>query len=453
MTRFPTMLAPLLGAVALGALSGSGDPVRADVGAAMQAYERQEYATAAEEFQRLAEQGDPQAQHMLGRMYARGQGVVQDYVRAHMWLNLAAAGAIPDATDARSQLEQRMTPDQVAEAQQLARDFQAQMPARDVAGEALFDEPELTSREVMSGIQQALNERGYDAGPTDGVLGPKTRSAIEDYQADAGLQVTGRPSEALVERLGIDVAGDFAAPGPTVAAPGPEQASDTWPWRRLIVRDNFEDGNYTEDPSWTVAAGEFLVGRNNNLRSVHQIPTAEEDSGETQEPDFGQIATAVLGAVLQGALGGDGLGRAPGRGDAAEIYLSEAIPSGFAIEFDLRALEATGAIALGPYRGADRGGGYRLAWIGRDQPRLELHDLDAESSEPLASYSDPGLADGGVHRFVWTRTPQGRMEVRYDGEPVMSVDAPADGEGFDGFTLRNLGGEYALHRIAIYGAG
>jgi hypothetical protein len=45
------------------------------------------------------------------------------------------------------------------------------------------------------------------------------------------------------------------------------------------------------------------------------------------------------------------------------------------------------------------------------------------------------------------------MEVRYDGEPVMSVDAPADGEGFDGFTLRNLGGEYALHRIAIYGAG
>ncbi|MFN2150265.1 MAG: SEL1-like repeat protein, partial [Anaerolineales bacterium] len=31
------------------------------------------------------------AQYNLGLMYSKGRGVPQDYVKAHMWLNLAAA--------------------------------------------------------------------------------------------------------------------------------------------------------------------------------------------------------------------------------------------------------------------------------------------------------------------------------------------------------------------------
>jgi TPR repeat protein len=34
-------------------------------------------------------------------MYAKGQGVPKDLVRAHMWLNLAAAQGLADAADAR----------------------------------------------------------------------------------------------------------------------------------------------------------------------------------------------------------------------------------------------------------------------------------------------------------------------------------------------------------------
>jgi TPR repeat protein len=39
----------------------------------------------------LADQGNADAQNNLGRMYANGQGVPRDYVRAHMWLNLAVS--------------------------------------------------------------------------------------------------------------------------------------------------------------------------------------------------------------------------------------------------------------------------------------------------------------------------------------------------------------------------
>jgi uncharacterized protein len=38
-----------------------------------------------------ADQGQPDAQNNLGHFYRTGQGVPQDYVQAHMWLNLTAS--------------------------------------------------------------------------------------------------------------------------------------------------------------------------------------------------------------------------------------------------------------------------------------------------------------------------------------------------------------------------
>ena len=56
-------------------------------------------------------------------MYDNGRGVLQDYVRAHMWYNLAAAQGNKPATKNRDLLAKRMTPAQIAEAQKLAREW------------------------------------------------------------------------------------------------------------------------------------------------------------------------------------------------------------------------------------------------------------------------------------------------------------------------------------------
>ena len=55
-------------------------------------------------------------------MYANGQGVPQDYVLAHMWFNLAAAQGNEDGKKNRDIVAKRMTSEQIAEAQKLARD-------------------------------------------------------------------------------------------------------------------------------------------------------------------------------------------------------------------------------------------------------------------------------------------------------------------------------------------
>jgi lytic murein transglycosylase len=51
-------------------------------------------------------------------------------------------------------------------------------------------------------LQQRLTAKGYDTGGTSGVIGPKSRQAITDYQSSIGLPATGDPSPALLARLG-----------------------------------------------------------------------------------------------------------------------------------------------------------------------------------------------------------------------------------------------------------
>lgn len=50
-------------------------------------------------------------------------------------------------------------------------------------------------------MQRRLTAAGYDTGGTDGVIGAKTRAAIEAFQRARGLAVTGEPSLALLAML------------------------------------------------------------------------------------------------------------------------------------------------------------------------------------------------------------------------------------------------------------
>jgi TPR repeat protein len=83
----------------------------------------QDYVEAARYYRQAAERGNRQAQYNLGSLYEKGQGVPQDEVQALMWYNLAATLGDAQAKTARDRISVWMTPDQVAEAQRLAREF------------------------------------------------------------------------------------------------------------------------------------------------------------------------------------------------------------------------------------------------------------------------------------------------------------------------------------------
>ncbi len=50
---------------------------------------------------------------------------------------------------------------------------------------------------LVADTQGSLAQLGYDPGPADGLMGPRTEAAIREYQLDHGLLVDGRPSNEL----------------------------------------------------------------------------------------------------------------------------------------------------------------------------------------------------------------------------------------------------------------
>lgn len=91
----------------------------------------QDYCEAARLFRLAASQGEVPAQARLGHVYSSGQGVARDYVLAYMWLSLAGEEGSPGAREA---VAAKMTPQQIAEAQRLAREWKP-TPATGSTGE------------------------------------------------------------------------------------------------------------------------------------------------------------------------------------------------------------------------------------------------------------------------------------------------------------------------------
>ncbi|MDZ7854070.1 MAG: peptidoglycan-binding protein [Halomonas sp.] len=271
----------------------------ADYAGAMRNYERQQYREAIQEFRELARGEDADAQYMLGRMHEAGNGTPQNFVEAHKWYNLAASRGHRHAAEARNAVAERMTTQQIAEAQRAARGWRPETasssqstPASTQATTASRPAIEtLSDRQGVAEIQRELNRLGYDAGPADGLMGSRTRSAIRQYQTDAGLAVNGHATSDLLKRLR-----QTERQEQEVAAPAQPQPTAS---PRVALQDDFSDGDYRRNPAWTVLSGRFSVDRD-GLRTVVEIPDENASTTPSLRSDRPEdIGLAMLQLILE----------------------------------------------------------------------------------------------------------------------------------------------------------
>ncbi len=83
----------------------------------------------------------------------------------------------------------------------------------------------LPDRNLVVMIQSHLRDRGLNVGRLDGVMGPRTRTAIVTYQRDHGLTTDGIPSQGLLDSLRSTAGAQRKTATVGVAPPAPEVTS------------------------------------------------------------------------------------------------------------------------------------------------------------------------------------------------------------------------------------
>ncbi|MDE0811916.1 MAG: SEL1-like repeat protein, partial [Alphaproteobacteria bacterium] len=173
-----------------------------------------------------AEQLHPLAQYNLGIFYLQGRGIPLSYVEAAGWFKAASNQGVARATYNLAVLTEDGlgVPKDMKKA--LALYEKASSSGHDKAtnrlvllrdtgvldtARATFEETADTYAEVgstgttVANIQSFLRISGIYEGRLDGIVGPKTRAAIREYQRRDGLPITGIPSKVLLDFMEISL--------------------------------------------------------------------------------------------------------------------------------------------------------------------------------------------------------------------------------------------------------
>lgn len=213
------------------------------------------------------------------------------------------------------------------------------------------------------------------------------------------------------------------------------------PINAVLFSDNFADGNYTQNPVWTVSAGQWSVdrkGANTGLTSTIIPPGATPGSGSNVK--IGDI----LGAILL-----------PGQQTSAQyasIYTPVAISNAFRMKVEFASLERFGRLDFGPYQGSSGNVAYRVTYMPNAATGLALLRVTSQGTATLGSYKQPlTLEDDKRHVIEFTRLPGGAMTVSVDGKALIQATDNSIKQPFNGLLFINSGGRYIFKTITVEG--
>ena len=235
-------------------------PAGADFETGQKAWDAGRPGEALTQWRAGAATGERRSMLALGRLYVQGLGVLQDYVEAHKWLNLAASRGEVDALYERDALAAKMTPQQIATAQERAASWRPESSAAADSSDA-GDAPEAVAASSASpssavtppasrspsppaatpsaspapppsppppphAIREAqalLAALGYAPGPADGKWGPRSDQAYRAFLRDAGLLAAETLTPDALREMRRIAARHGATPSPApAAAPEPD---------------------------------------------------------------------------------------------------------------------------------------------------------------------------------------------------------------------------------------
>jgi localization factor PodJL len=165
-----------------------------------------DYALAAKWYAKAAAFGLADSQFNLGILSEHGLGRAKNLTDAYQWFSLAAARGNAEAAKRREIVKVQLAPATLAKAEAAIKDWKpkpALAKANRVIGQPEWTAaaPATENASLVTRAQTLLDKLGYKAGPADGLMGSRTRTAIKLFQSRNGLGVTGEVSAPLVTKL------------------------------------------------------------------------------------------------------------------------------------------------------------------------------------------------------------------------------------------------------------
>ncbi|MBL0339323.1 MAG: hypothetical protein IPP67_09240 [Rhodospirillaceae bacterium] len=210
-------------------------------------------------------------------------------------------------------------------------------------------------------------------------------------------------------------------------------------WSRIILSDNFRDGDYTRNPAWTVKSGNWRIdtgGSNLGLRSSVYSAYA----GNSQN-----VAQALLGALFQQP------GQQNVAAQVAQIGIFLKIPNSFQLKVEFNSRAAGGRVDF-VVTNAQSFASYVVSYTPGSNNGIQLLKVTNRGTTILASSSSNiGFEDGKYHVIELNRDGRGAMNLLVDNRVVARSNDNSLNRGFDNFTVVNGGGTYWIKSVTING--
>lgn len=218
------------------------------------------------------------------------------------------------------------------------------------------------------------------------------------------------------------------------------------PWSRLVMSDDFADGDATNNPTWTTTQGTYFVERGWGLRNkVVAGAAAEPERKLTQEEKALQLFGALLGGKVT-TSSSTASGPQP-----TDIHVPANVANAFAVEAEIYSVLTPGTFAVTLYQGSSRNAGYRLVYVA--DKGIELQRYTSRGTAVVdATRTAIKLEDKKFHRLDWTRGADGVMIVSVDGNEVLKTTDRSFRDPFAGLELSTRGGDFIVKRVAVYEA-
>lgn len=145
---------------------------------------------------------DPECQYLYSLALSRGEGIKQSFIEAYAWAKLVE-NSILKAKWLLNDLKNILNKEEIEEAESLAQYL--------FGADAIQNGNEISEQALrwrVTQVQSKLKLLGYYDGEIDGLLGPNTLSAINNFKANTGIEsLSSDISSGLLARLELALLG------------------------------------------------------------------------------------------------------------------------------------------------------------------------------------------------------------------------------------------------------